>query len=152
MSLFYSAGLGSAIPDSTTSRVADNGTSSGVDKHGIAFTLSDSFSEVGFKISSNTGSGVTRAYLYNLDTSTPVTDVDITSLGAGDTFTISASYQKNTEYAVTLDAEGSTYSYGFNGSPSYPFTGSDVDIIAGVDGQSTKQSGFAYTIVSIGDP
>jgi len=142
------------ILDSATSRDADVGSNTqNVSSRllGVAFTVLSEFSKVGFKLSSLTGSGHSTAYLYDNDAGTQIGTADISSLSGGDTFSISADYQTSTEYLIWID--GAVDAYGFNDSPSYPYTGPDIDITAGADDNETNntRTDLAFSIVTIGD-
>lgn len=144
--------VGSTLPDSVVSRPDDNVSGSITRKLGLAFEVSSSFEEVGFELSSNVSSP-TRAYLYDNDAGSQLDSVDISTLTAGDAFTISAGYQTGVEYLVWIDAEGSNYTFGYYDTPSFPYSSTDVDITAGADEDEADntRSDNVYNIVSVGN-
>ena len=136
-----------AIPDSAASREQDNTSLSTSDKRGHEFELASSFSKVEFEISAN-ASGFSTAYLYDPVAETTLVSKDVSSLSAGEVFSIEASYSAQ-KYHITLDNDGADYTAGRYDSPSYPYTSTDVDITGEVVGQSVF-SDNAWNIVSIG--
>jgi len=121
------------------------------DRRGAKFDLADSFGQVEFEISTNT-SGATEAHLYDADAGSYLVEgKDISSLSAGDIFGISANYQTNTNYYITLDDGGQTYTAGRrNTGLSFPYTSSDVDMTAGVFSDTSETTQNAYNIVAVG--
>jgi len=130
------------IPDSVVTRPADRSTSGESNSRGLAISPASDFSAIGARISNNT-TGVTRARVYNYSQSAYVKSVDISALSPGDAFTIDYGFDSGQDYGIELDANGSSYTIGFaGGAKDYPYTSTDVDIIAAsIDGsQSTGDS------------
>jgi hypothetical protein len=142
-----------AIPDSVVSRADDDDTFGMTNSEGLVISPNSSFSKIAARISTNT-SGATRARLYDYDSSSYVVTIDISSLSAGDTFTFESDFDDGSEYGIELDANGSSWTYGWrNASPStdYPVTGDDIDI-TGNSQDGVKKSGAYRAINDIGNP
>jgi hypothetical protein len=120
----------SPIPDSVTSRPADDKSASETRSIGPTFTVVSDFGEIGARISVNT-SGVTRARLYDYSEGSYVKTKDISGLSAGDTFSIGYDYQSGVDYAIELDDSGGSYTIGYlNSGSDYPYTGEEIDIVS----------------------
>ena len=136
----------SAIPDSVVLRPDDNLVGgSDTAERGMEINLKTEWPSIGARISNQT-SGVTRAYLrdsgFNL-----IFDVDVSGLTAGDAFSFDGVGLSTGTYYITLDAEGASYDYGYNGdAESFPYTTTDVDLTARVIGTNTDQ--FASHMVN----
>lgn len=147
--------VASQIPDTLVSRPADDGSFDGnSDARGLRIETSQKWEQIQAKISSNTGSGTTTAYLQKTD-QTVIQTVDISSLGAGDIVTFDqANLTDNTKYDILLDADSSTYQYGQYTSASYPYTSNDgnLKMTTGVTGGgSGLQDSIAFSYVDIGN-
>lgn len=143
------------IHDTLVSRPADDGSFDGnSDARGLRIETSQKWEQIQAKISSNTGSGTTTAYLQKTD-QTVIQTVDISSLGAGDIVTFDqANLTDNTKYDILLDADSSTYQYGQYTSASYPYTSNDgnLKMTTGVTGGgSGLQDSIAFSYVDIGN-
>lgn len=146
----------SDIPDSVVSRDPDNNSNEQDTKYGIQFTVSQEWPEFGAELSQNDGGDSTRAYIYRVSDGLLMGDVDITNLTAGDTFTIDLdiSLSAGETYNIVADAEGATYTHGFDDAPSFPYTANDgnLEIINGAVGESgTTDKAIAFlTIGNVG--
>lgn len=143
--------LFNAIPGSVVSRPNDGDSTSTVTRRGLIFESTDPFPDIGFRISANTSSP-TRAYLTEFSSGNSVAEADISSLSGGDSFTMSdVDLSANTEYAIQVDAEGSTYIMGFR-SISPPISSSDgvLTITDGIS-ENNQRIDFGYNIVDIGN-
>jgi len=144
-------GIGSAIPDSVTSRPDDDSTLSRSTTHGIEITLKSDYPEqIGARYSSLT-SGATKAYLEDKSSGTILDTVDISSLSSGDTFFFNnVSLNDGDTLFMYVDAEGSSFTVGFNNIDNFPYTGPDLDITKGfVDGGA---GGATRCLNDIGNP
>jgi len=141
------------IPDSVVSRPADNNSANNSNRQGVRIETNVEWPEIGGRISSNTANP-TQAYIYRVSDGQLLGNTDISSLSAGDAFTISLSSNliPGESYNFILDAEGSSYTLGFNNSPSFPYTSPDGDlsIVKGADGTSST-SNNVINIVEVGD-
>ena len=136
-------------PDSAVSRTDDNALTSTNLERGIVINPNTSLSAVECTLSSNS-SDFTKAYIYKQSDGSLLTDTDISTLSAGDTFELDASLSSSTAYNITIDAEGANYTIGFYDSASFPYTSTDVDITAGAEGATGTSSSIAFGIVTIG--
>ena len=138
-----------AIPDSEVSRPQDNGTGTDItDKRGVEINPNTNLSKVRGTISANT-SGLTRAYIIDLSDNSTLADVDVSGLSAGDDFDITVALSSGQSYAFVADAEGGTYSSGFNDDSTFPFTSEHVDITGGIL-NNTEDSVNPLNIVTVG--
>ena len=143
----------SAIPDSVTSRPADDDSASVSRSLGLAITPNNDFDAVGFRISANTVDA-TRARLYDYSQSAYVATKDISGLSAGDTETFNYGFVSGQDYGIELDNDGSTWTVGFasgDESTEYPFTGEDIDIIARSDEGVQDSSSDPVAVNDIGN-
>lgn len=135
-----SVSVESAIPDSVTSRPADDSTvTDNIQSGGVEIELSLDRSSIGAVISSQTV-GATRAYLVDSGDSV-IQSTNISGLSAGDAFTFDdVGLASGNTYAIYLNAEGGNYDVGFVDEVNYPYTGDDLDIIGGyVNGYDQDQ-------------
>lgn len=141
----------SGIPDSEVSRPQDDSSLTRSDTLGLQIESDDDWPEIAAELSANV-SGATRAYIYRVSDGQLMDAVDISSLSAGQTFTLSPDLAANTAYNFVVDAEGASYTNGFYGSSSYPYTSSDgrLRIIGGALGQ-TGSAGSAHNLVRVGN-
>lgn len=140
------------VPDDTEASVnrgADNQTSASViTRWGIAIETKTEIDTLTATISSNTppesAGGPSTAYLQESD-GTELESAPITQSEAVFTTTLNA----NTEYQIVADREGSPYDLGRDSSPTFPYTGDQVDIIGGVisDDQRDDTSARVFTTV-----
>ena len=136
-----------AIPDSSVERGSDNDTSGPRDDQvGLIINSDDEWVEIDGRISGNT-SGITRAYVYDVANENLHGDVDISSLSAGDTFTVDLDdpIQPDTDYYFLADAEGSNYDAGLrNIGDETPIESDDgrLRIIDGASGFSSSPNAF----------
>jgi hypothetical protein len=143
------------IPDSAVSRPDDNNSDGRTSADGVEFVLADDFTENGYRISNNT-SGATRARVIDLSDGSTIATKDISTLGAGDAFTIAANYQGGQSYSIVLDAEGSTYTQGFKNFSAEgqeydgPYQSQDIDIIGGVAKETNNGAAIA-NIIEVGN-
>jgi hypothetical protein len=144
--------FGNAIPDSVASRPDDDSSGSVSADHGLAIEFAESFGEFGARISNNT-TGVTTARVRDSNGNV-IDSTDVSSLSSGDAFTLSGDFQANTEYQVTVDADGSSFTVGFaSGADQYPYTSADVDIVGRVVGTNTQSGNKenAHALNDVGD-
>lgn len=141
------------IPDSVVSRPADNTSASQSSERGLAIEVaSNKWTEIGARIGSKS-SGFTRGYVRESD-GTVVTSVDISGKSAGDTVTFrDVNLSANTTYYIDMDAEGSSYTIGAYGSPSYPYESDDgeISITAGSFDGTSESSGTAWGYEEVGN-
>lgn len=139
---------GSAIPDSVVSRPIDTGSSSITAEEGLQISLQSDWPSIGAEISTNT-SGATRAYLRNNDNTTTIQEVDISSLSSGDAFTFDdVNLTAGDRHVIALDAEGSSWTRGFDTAGNYPYTSTDVDIVAALDQNQGVTAGSSVRVVN----
>jgi hypothetical protein len=130
-----------ATPDSVVSRPNDDSSDSRSDLFGCQIETSETWPEIGARISANTASQ-TRAYIFRVSDGQLMGDVDISALSAGDTFTINldAELVSGETYNFVVDAEGPSYTRGFldPNNSSFPYTSSDgnLSIVNGAQGQT----------------
>ena len=119
----------SAIPDSVVSRPDDADSVSDSTERGLVFESDVDWTSIGARLSNNT-SNATRAYLHNVDTDTSIKDKDISDLSSGDSFTFEdVNISKSTEYAIYVDAEGSSFTGGFlSGEDDFPYISDDENL------------------------
>jgi len=124
----------SAIPDSVVVRDPDDRSSSSSTSYGIRIETDVEWPKIGAELSGNV-SGPTRAYIHRVSDGLLMGDTDISGLGAGDTFAINLDNPLQphdgtdaTRYNCVIDAEGSSYTYGADDNPSFPYTSSDGDL------------------------
>jgi len=147
-------GSGAAIPDGTVTRDPDDSTSSSSSKRGIEIAVGSNYGEFGSiqaKISGN-ASGFTRAQILKMSDATVIASKDVSDLSAGDIITFDAVLQQGTNYSVILDAEGANYTLGYDGNPSFPYSGSniDIEIVGGVQGDGTLSANDSSMILGVG--
>ena len=143
------------IPDSVVSRPEDTDSFSVSDDGGLQLELKLDWPSIGAEISSET-SGVTRAYLYEIDNDDNldlIEDKDISDLSSGDPFAFEdVDLQSGEEVAIVVDAEGSDYDRGTDtDADDYPYEGDDIDIIGEVSGGSLGDSSVRG-VNNIGNP
>jgi len=139
-----------AIPDAVVSRPADNDTSIGpTDAFGLQIETAVDWPQIGARLSTNT-SGVTRAYIYRVSDGTLLGDADISSLSAGDTFTVDLNSPLTTgeTYNFVVDAEGSEYDRGYNNNASFPYVSSDGDLSIVNGARNQTDSDISVNILS----
>ena len=117
------------IPDSVVSRPDDDDSISDSTERGLVFESDVNWLSIGARISNHT-SNATRAYLHNVDTDTLIKDKDISDLSSGDSFTFEdVNISKSTEYAIYVDAEGSSFTGGYrSGESDYPYISDDENL------------------------
>lgn len=144
-------GVGVSSLDSVTVRPSDTGSATVSRSLGLVFTPSSDFDNVGFRISTQTA-GVTRALLFDYSQSQFVIRKSISSLSAGDVETFNHPFVAGRDYGIELDANGSNFTIGFSGSTSYPFNGTDIDIVARSDGGVQTTQDGPTGVNDIGNP
>jgi len=140
-----------AIPDSVVSRPADNNDASTTGNLGIEISISQDWPSIGCQISSNV-SGFSTARIYDSSESF-IDSVNISSLSAGDTFTFdNVNLTSGSNYILTINNDGSTYTTGYFDSPSTPYTSSDGNLSI-VDGRrlDSGTTSALPNIVTVGD-
>lgn len=119
-------------PDSVVTRDADDALSSLSQKYGLQIETDVEWPEIGGEISANT-SEVTDAYVYRVSDGALMGQTDISSLSAGDTFTINldTNLVSGETYNFVLDAGGSSFTLGrYDSKVNYPYTSADGDLSA----------------------
>jgi len=145
-----------AIPDSVVSRPDDNNSFNNASDFGLLFYTAVEWPDIGGRLSANI-SGATRAYVYRVSDGQLMGDADISTLSAGDAFTVGldSSLSAGSEFTFVVDAEGSTFDQGvYNQSISLPYTSSDgnLEIRDNAEGVSAYgQNDNLLNIVEIGD-
>lgn len=142
------------IPDSVVSRDPDDATSSGFsDKRGVRISVSQEWPEIQGELSSNVDSALSRAYIHRVSDGQLMGDVAISG-NAGEVFTIDldTSLSSGETYNFLCDAEGSSYSIGYDDNPSFPYTSSDgnLEIVNGGVGE-TGSGPNAFNILTVGN-
>jgi hypothetical protein len=147
-----SAQLLPAIPDSVVSRPDDNFTSNLTDAFGLVINPNSDFDRFAVRVSTNT-SKHTRLRVYDYSSSSYVFFEDVSSTVAGDTITIDQPIDTGDDYAVELDAEGSTWDVGNNPDENnYPYPGEDIDIVARSKNAIKQTTESVTSINDIGNP
>jgi len=123
---------GPDIPDSVVSRPKDDNSftiSSGT-KRGVQIQTDVEWPEIGARLSDNTASDVTTAYVYRVSDGNLMGSADISALTGGDSFTIDLNtpLTSGDTYNFVVDAGGSSYTFGFLNGGSYPYISSDGDL------------------------
>lgn len=145
-------GSGVAIPDSVVSRDADDDSASENEYFGLRISTSVEWSAIGGTISQNT-SGVTRARVIRVSDSQVLGTTDVSSLSAGDSFTVDLSDNlvSGEQYDFVLDAEGSNYTVGFFSGDNSPYTSSDGNLTIDTGVRETTESVTMNAIVTVGN-
>ena len=136
-----------AIPDSRVSRDPDDPEET-IDNNTNAFGLRFE-TEVDWperfdgRLSEET-TGATRAYIYKVSDESLIGDADVSSVGAGNVFSIGLSedLDPSEEYNFVVDGEGSEYQFGRDTDASFPYISSDenLTIIGGGQNESETSS------------
>ena len=144
---------GVAIPDTVVSRPDDDNNASVTDSFGLVIKPSSTFNSVGVEISNNT-SNATRARLYDFESDIYIATEDISGFSSGDAFKINQEIEEAKEYAIELDANGSSYTLGFrDNEQNFPYTGDEIDIVAASSEGSQSTSSFDVQAVNnVGNP
>ena len=148
-----------AIPDTVVSRQDDNITSTQSGKMGLGIQTKSNWPSIAFRLSNNTGSDATRAYLHELDEnddlSTLISDVDISADSAGDIVEFNdVNLAANERFAIVIDAEESSFDVGFfdtDSEANYPYESEDVDIVGRIFDSGTLQSDNNNDPVAVND-
>lgn len=140
-----SVGL-TGLSDGTTAGVpTDNDTVTGqTDKRGLVINPNKDLAGVKVDISANT-TGVTTAYLTDPSTGNTLASASYSS----GTATIEYDLVSGTTYHVVSDAGGNSYDRGRYGSPSYPYSSTDIDISSGATSPSNSSSLYTYNIENV---
>jgi len=141
----------SGISDTVVSRPQDNDSLFRTLTLGVRIESDGDFPEIQGTLSANVANA-TRAYIYRVSDGQLMDDTDISSLSAGDTFTLQPGLSANVQYNFVVDAEGANYTDGFFNGSSFPYTSSNgrLEIINGAkDEQGTATS--AHNLVEIGN-
>jgi len=142
-----------SIPDSVVTRPSDTATKNVNDARGVRITSTEKWIQIGAKLSSKVVNPNT-AFVYRVSDGTKLGEKNISSLTAGQTFTLSLSPSikpydgsNTTEYNFVVTAG----TLGVGGS-SFPYKSPDgnLEIINGAIGPSST-AGFAHNLVKVGD-
>jgi len=147
--------FGSAIPDSVVDRPADDSSTGVITKRGLQIETTVEWPEIDAEISANT-SGQTTAYVYRTSDGALYGSADISSLSAGDVFTISLDTNliDGETYNFVIDAGDSTWTEGFKSSASVPISSSDgnLTIVGGGNGtQSLDGNDNLHALTRVGN-
>ena len=143
----------SAIPDSVVSRDPDDDSDGQTPAFGLKVETNVEWNEIGGRLSQNV-SGVTRAYIYRESDEELLGDIDISALSADDTFTIDLDpvMTSGETYNFVVDAEGSSYTRGFDSAPDFPYTSPDGDLsLVGGALRESEGSSVANNIIEVGN-
>jgi len=130
-----------AIPDASATRTDDNNSSSLTGDFGLRIKVGVEWPSIDVEMSSLTDNA-TRIYCYRVGDGQLLDDVDITGFSSGDVFRFEdVNLQPfdgtdDTKYNLTTDAEGSSYTLGFNNNVTFPVGPSEIEIINGSAGAS----------------
>ncbi|UXF50316.1 hypothetical protein 7865G3D7_31 [Haloquadratum phage sp.] len=136
-----------SVSFSVTSRPDDNKAKGFSNSRGLVINPNKNLSGVQAQISQNT-SGVGRARLYDYAAGSYIESVGVSGLSGGDTFSFSSSVTSGQDYGIELDNNGNSFTVGFNQSSNYPYTGSDLDIVAR-SGDGTQQTDAVQAVNDI---
>jgi hypothetical protein len=134
---------------STVTRGDDGIFVSDGSKCGIEVDIATDGDGIRAAISSKT-SGQTTAYLYedtdgsddSISLGNQLDSKDISSLGSGDTVNLTGSVSSGSDYAVLMDAGGSTFTAGYLGVGNSQYTSTDIDMVGGYDGSTVADGAF----------
>jgi hypothetical protein len=118
-----------SINGSTVTRPADGRSSTSSAARGIAIKPNTDLAGVDAVISDNS-SGYSRAYLAD-DQGNLIDEVDISGKSPGDTVRFRGTMSSGSRYNLLMDDQGNTVTKGKEGSPNFPYTSTDVDIVDG---------------------
>lgn len=116
---------------SKTARDADDSNSPYAGKYGIKFTPNQDASGVWGEVSSNTD-GYSKVYLLDSDK-----NVLKSTYEYGSPAQLTYDLISGTTYYLAIDDDGSDYTQGFDDDPSFPYTGSGLDMTAGLTNGNT---------------
>jgi hypothetical protein len=138
----------SAIPDTQLTRPTDDSASTNSGKWGVAVQANVDFDGLKAEISANS-SGATTAYVTETD-GTVLNSTDISSLVAGESFSIAEPLSSGSTYYLVVDNGGSGWTVGSKqGGLSYPITGQAFDLTAGVFSGTSTTTNNAYAVNNI---
>ena len=142
MSLFYSAGLGGAIPDTQIQRPTDNNTGNSAQvKLGPEIAANVDFDGLKADLSAGT-SGASTAYILD-DSESVIASTDISGLGSGEEFSITQSLSSGQTYYLVIDNGGNSYDFGsYDASGQYPYNGDAFDVVDGYSGGAAVSDRF----------
>jgi len=122
------------VPNSVVSRPADDDWASSSGPDGLRIETKSEWPSIGAKLSANT-SNVTDAVLTRVSDGTEIDRIDVSNLGAGDTFTFdNVDLAANETFDMELENTSGDFANGYNTSVSFPYTTADVDIIGRAGG------------------
>jgi hypothetical protein len=141
-----------SIPDSVVTRPNDDGSVNSSEDFGVLIETSQTWPDIGARLSQNVA-GLTRAYVYRVSDGQLMGDVDISSLSAGDAFTVGldTGLSANTQYTVVADAEGADHTIGTldESNISLPYTSSDGNLSIVDNAQGSSAFGTNDDMVNI---
>jgi len=144
-----------AQPQSVVTLANETDSRSRTGKSGVVIETKSLWPSIGATIG-NITSGVTTAYLHfhtnNNTIGSLIATTSLSGLSSGDSFAFqNVNIGANDEYAILVDAGGSSYSMGF-GNQAFPQTSADVDVIGGEDpASSTTDTKSARGIIQVGN-
>lgn len=113
----------------TAEETSESGTSTFSVEYGVKINPNVDLAGVQLSIRGNT-TGYTKARLWEVSTETLIDSVSLGG-GGGETVDLHGDLVSGTTYAAGVTAEGADYTYAYYGSPSWPYTSTDVDIPEG---------------------
>lgn len=126
-----------------TTRPSDTGSDSVSTEHGLRVNATTDIQRFDAVVSSQ-ASGLTTAYLYYASNGTLIETTSVTDGAAN----FSSSLNAGTEYWILGDADGNSYTRGYNEDKNNPYTGDHLDIYGGIyDGN--QGTGSVYNFKSI---
>jgi len=139
--------LADAIPDSVVTREQDNFSFTGqTERFGLQIEPSQTWPKIGAEISGKV-SGATDAEIYRVSDSALMGSADISSLSAGDTFTINldSDLVNGETYNFVLYADGSSWDVGYYSSAYPPITSNDGNLSI-VDGARNETNTYSNVL------
>ncbi|WP_049921021.1 hypothetical protein [Halopiger djelfimassiliensis] len=142
----FGGGAGDGWIDLGTDDAADSTTN----ENGIHFHAEEDLAGIRLRLSGNSA-GVRTCRLYDASSTSVVAERDVSSLEAGDAFTVAPDGGLEADsYYVTLDADGS-WTRGRFESPSYPYGNDTLTVKHGVytgGGSTTEDVRYAFSEVA----
>lgn len=139
------------VNESTATRGADDSTVADVfDKRGVRFTPSADTDSIEVTLSANVGGG-SQGDTYLEETDGTVID-SVGGNNPGSTYTLNGALTAGTTYQIRVGNNAGSVTHGYDSTPSFPYTSTNVDIDSGVDQNSSSTSSRAYNVASVTIP
>lgn len=135
----------SNVAESTTSRPTDNNSENPFNHTGLFINPNENLSRLDVTFSSNTSSESVNLQV-GIDGQGKLASKTVTTDG---TVGIDVFLQSGTEYYVKVDSSDGSLTTGYYGSPSFPYTGTTLDITDGLKNGSNDHVSTAYTFVDV---